>query len=328
MVNVIIPVYKARDTLPHALDSLVCQTTNKFIVTMVIDGDGEDYSDIIEIYRKRGLHITVLTLEENHGAGYARQYAMDYDAARPAKSEYFMFLDADDMYFPYAIQLLNKEIRHNESDIVIASFIRERNGEFIEFNSSTSAVTWMHGKIYRADYLRENNIRFLEELRYNEDSYFNVVAVNSTKKVARLPAAVYLWRDNPSSVTQTKEGGTYFSRANSNYIYGQAKGVKKIIEITGELPADTFAQTCLYIYYAMMQQEFEKVADRSYMDELRSLAEIPQVQNFFNTGENWIKMVNSSKGGAVIDDENIIFYQVPFSDWAQEYLIKKKEETE
>ena len=323
MLNIIIPVYKARDTLPQALNSLLCQTSNKFIVTIVIDGDGIDYSDIIEEYRRRGLHITVLILPENHGAGYARQYAMDYDANRAAKSEYYMFLDADDMYYPIAVELLTNQIRKENADIVIGSFIRERNHEFIEYNATTTAVTWMHGKIYRADYLRQNNIRFLEELRYNEDSYFNVVAVNCSDHVARLPAPIYLWRDNPNSVTQTKEGGSYFARSNTQYIHGQIQGMKRIIELKGELPADTFAQTLLYIYYAMMQQQYEHVEDYSYLDELYSLGQVKEVQDFFNNGENWIKIVNTAKAGALIDESNIIFYNLPFSDWAQKYLISK-----
>ena len=324
MVNIIIPVYKARDTLPQALNSLLCQTTNKFIVTIVIDGDGIDYSDIINDFRGRGLHITTLILPENHGAGYARQYAMDYDSQRDAKSEYYMFLDADDMYYPLAVELLTKQIRKEGADIVMASFIREHNDEFIEYNATTTAVTWMHGKIYRADYLRQNNIRFLEELRYNEDSYFNVVAVNCSDHVARMTAPVYLWRDNPNSVTQTKEGGTYFARSNTQYIYGQVKGMKKIIELKGELPKDTFAQTLLYIYYAMMQQQYEHVEDYSYLDELYSLGQLQEVKDFFNDGENWIKIVNSAKAGALIDEANIIFYNLPFSDWAQKYLLSEQ----
>ena len=37
MVNVIIPTYKARETLPAALDSLVAQTKKMFIVTISQD---------------------------------------------------------------------------------------------------------------------------------------------------------------------------------------------------------------------------------------------------------------------------------------------------
>lgn len=47
MIEVIIPVYNALDTLPKALDSLVAQTKNNFIVCLSIDGDGLNYDNII-----------------------------------------------------------------------------------------------------------------------------------------------------------------------------------------------------------------------------------------------------------------------------------------
>ena len=57
MVEVGIPVYRAKATLPNTLDSLVAQTYKEFVVTLSIDGDNEDYDDIIKNYRERGLEI-------------------------------------------------------------------------------------------------------------------------------------------------------------------------------------------------------------------------------------------------------------------------------
>ena len=50
MVEIGIPVWHSRETLPDALDSLVAQTKKMFIVCLSIDGDGEDYSDLISTY--------------------------------------------------------------------------------------------------------------------------------------------------------------------------------------------------------------------------------------------------------------------------------------
>lgn len=48
-----------------------------FLVCLSIDCDGEDYSDIIEEYRRRGLHIRVINATENGGPGAARQKVID-----------------------------------------------------------------------------------------------------------------------------------------------------------------------------------------------------------------------------------------------------------
>ena len=71
MVELGIPVYKARDTIRDTLNSLVAQTRKRFITCLSIDGDGEDYSDIIKEYQDRGLNIRVIE-GENGGPGMAR----------------------------------------------------------------------------------------------------------------------------------------------------------------------------------------------------------------------------------------------------------------
>ena len=112
IVDVIIPTYKARETLPKALDSLVAQTKKLFIVTIIQDGDGEDYSDIIEEYRRRGLQLFLISLKENKGPGGARQAGIDANKM----CDYLMFLDADDMLMPRAIEILYHEAKHERGN--------------------------------------------------------------------------------------------------------------------------------------------------------------------------------------------------------------------
>ena len=54
MVEIGIPVYKARGTLQKLLDSIMAQTSDDYCVCLSIDGDGLDYSDILAPYIDRG----------------------------------------------------------------------------------------------------------------------------------------------------------------------------------------------------------------------------------------------------------------------------------
>jgi hypothetical protein len=72
-------------------------------------------------------------------------------------------------------------------------------------------VTWLHGKIYRVKYLKDNDIHFIPELRIDEDSYFNVIAWNATDKRGELAEATYVWRNNPQSLTRLDEDEKYFT---------------------------------------------------------------------------------------------------------------------
>ena len=48
MIDIIIPIYHSKKTLPNVLGSLELQIYKEFFITLVQDCDGEDYSDIIE----------------------------------------------------------------------------------------------------------------------------------------------------------------------------------------------------------------------------------------------------------------------------------------
>ena len=140
MVEVGIPVYKARNTLPAALDSLVAQTKKNFIVCLSIDGDNEDYSDIIETYQNRGLKIRVIKSDVNRGAGGARQQVFDTTIC-----DYVMFLDADDMFMPRAVEVLYTNAKAKNYDILRGSFVREQTSQpDIFMSAKQNVITWFH----------------------------------------------------------------------------------------------------------------------------------------------------------------------------------------
>ena len=316
IVNVIIPTYKARETLPKALDSLVAQTKKMFIVTIVQDCDGEDYSDIIEEYRRRGLNIRLLSLKENVGPGGARQAGMDSDKM----CDYFMFLDADDMYTPRAVELLYRESKGHDADIASSDFIAERTAEpGVLMDVMEVPVTWCHGRIYKAKYLRDNNIRFLEGLRVNEDAYFNLIAHNCTKNKIKLKEVTYIWRDNKNSLTRAKGSEEFFLRTWKTYITSQVEALLKIIEIKGEIPPDLLGATLLYVYHYWMIAKHYKVIDEDVKNELLKIKNNPALIESMMQEKFWKHIVANLKGSTYWED-NIIFYQDRFCDWLKEYI--------
>lgn len=316
MVDVIIPTYKARETLPKALDSLVAQTKKTFVVTIVQDCDGEDYSDIISEYRKRGLGIRLLILDENKGPGGARQAGMDSDMM----CDYFMFLDADDMYTPRAVEMLYREAKGNDADIICSDFIAERAGTpGILMDVNNTPVTWCHGRIYKAKYLRDNNIRFLDGLRVNEDAYFNLIAHNCTKNKKKIKEVTYIWRDNKNSLTRSDDRGEFFKRTWETYIVSQTEALLKIIELKGFVEPNLLGATLLYVYhYWMIAKHFNVVSD-SAIAELTKLKDNRTLIDTMMEEEFWKYIVNELKG-CCLWEKNVIFYQDRFCDWLKEYI--------
>lgn len=311
MVEVGIPVYHARDTLAKGLDSLVAQTVNNFIVCLSIDGDSEDYSDIIFIYTARGLNIRIINSEVNGGPGAARQRIIDTTSC-----EYLIFMDADDMLTPRAVEILTEAIDVNNCDIVRSGFVREdieKQDVFVSYNSPI--VTWFHGKIYRTKFLREKNIRFLPDLRVDEDAYFNLVAWNLTKNRGQVNEYTYIWRDNKNSITRAQNTLDYFRANYINYIISQVEAFKKIFEVNKNIEDGMITPTLINIYYIYMRAAYFKYDMNSADNLIMQLKEQDQIQSYLNKAENWIDIVNNVKAGEVYNTEYVIFYDEPINHW-------------
>lgn len=320
MVNVIIPTYKARDTLPQALDSLVAQTKKMFVVTIVQDNDGEDYSDIIEEYQRRGLKIQLLITPHNGGPGYARQYGMD----KTLMCDYCMFLDTDDMLYPRAVDLLYREAKLKDADVITSSFVAEqKHNTAIYMDAENSPVTWTHGKIYKLEYLRKNNIRFLDELRLNEDSYFNLVAINSTKKKFKIKEMTYLWRDNPKSLTRDKTDSTFFIRSWEQYLYSQVQGLKDIERVTGSINHSLVAATLNNMYNHVMEAIYYKLSLDHAKEICLGLKNLKSLQEAIKDAEFW-KTIHTVVKGSILKNNTLIFCKMRFCDWLDEFILDKE----
>lgn len=319
MLNVIIPIFRARETLPAALDSLVAQTYKMFTVTLVNDCDGLDYSDIIEEYTHRGLHFFYLQTEVNSGPGVARQTAIDASDM----FDYIMFMDADDMMLPRCVEVLYKEAKKGDYDILTSSFLNERNYQAaVLMDVNSTPITWTHGKIYRTAYLKEKNIRFLPDLRLNEDSYFNLVAWNGTENRDRIGECLYLWRDNPNSLTRQGETHDFFYKSWDGYIYSQSMGLIKLFEIVGEkFPPALLAATLINMYKFMMQALHLEV--KNYAEGERKAHLITGHETLLkvmNTKDFWFYIRDHLPACQLIAENELFFYKQRFIDWIEMYV--------
>ena len=221
-----------------------------FFVTIVQDFDGEDYDDIITEYRRRGLKIKLLQLSKNCGPGVARQAGIKY--TYDSGIEFVMFADADDILLPYAVEILSKEIKKSNSDVISSSFYKEEYPSIVHLlDVKNTPVTWCHGKIYKVSYLMENNIYFLPDMRCSEDSYFNAVAINLTDNKSYIEVPTYYWRDNQNSLTHADD---WMERDIVQFIQGQVVALNRILQGKENLSFKYIAKVLINIYEYMMQQ--------------------------------------------------------------------------
>lgn len=321
MVEVGIPIYKARDTIRMTLDSLLTQTQKIFSVCFSIDGDDDDYKDLVNEYTARGLKIRVIKSDENLGPGAARQHIIDTTTC-----EYIMFLDADDLLMPSAVHDLYEGIKVNDFDILRSGFIHEDSGGFdVLFTANTNVITWMHGKIYRVDFLKKNNIRFLEGLRADEDAYFNQIAWYSTNKKGELNGTTYFWRDNIKSLTRRGEPDHYFKQTYISFVHSQLESLKFIYNKTNSMDIGLFGNVIINLYYYYNEAR-ERGLDCSSMEkDLYAMGKFEWVKNTFNEIAIWDLFINTTRCGGVLKESGMYFFEMNIRDWIIKFFNLTKE---
>ena len=321
MVEIGIPIYKARKTLPNLLDSIIAQTYKDFQVCFSIDGDNEDYQDIIDTYTARGLKIRVIKAEENSGAGIARQRIFD-----TTEADYLIFADADDLLMPYAIEKLYKKITSKNYSIVKSGFIRKKLNETEDatYGPQDCITTWFHGKIYSVDYIKNLGLRFLD-IRTDEDSYFNFVAWNATINRAEINEPTYIWIENKESITSKVPDKEYFCNTYMNYIRSQVEGLIFMFDNNHGIPDGLISQTLINIYNYYIRAKYYKLNGEVMENCIGRLREYNRIQEWLYKIENWQYIINTVKTGAIYDKQYVVFFNETFNLWAERLLVKKIE---
>lgn len=317
MLGIIIPAYKRQDCLREALDSLTLQTVKDFEVIVVDDHSPEPLEYCVNEYRNK-LNITYFYAEENGGPGAARQIGLNYCYEK--EHTYVMFLDSDDLYFPHAVERLLYEIEKTGSDFVSAAIWQE-NGPHTGAKIESTNQTWLHGKIYRAAYLKENNITF-PPIRTNEDVTFNLTAMECTGKKGYLDEPLYLFRLQGNSLT--KNPNAPMNMISSDYIssiYYVAKYMKdKFNGITEQILIDIYA---VYNFYQVGRAL--NLITPEVFEHTRYLVHLPEFLNSLTNIDSLNKYIAIANQYSIYEDK-IFYFNQTFIDWLAELGVEFKNE--
>lgn len=258
MINVIIPIYNndPRD-LKRAVHS--CLAQYKPVLPLVVDDHSDDY--LSEQYHDicKKLNVAYQKLDKNGGPGVARQWGIDHGY----NTDFVGFLDADDTLMPQYSTLLEKPITQEGLDIITSHIIHEGivNVEDTHIDG-TESLPWLHGKVYRKSFLKENNIRFLDDLRFNEDVYFNICAIFTTLKYATIDRQTYCWHYNVNSLTRKDDYWETRKKTNVEYCRMLARAINFVCE---KGATRNIAPLFAWLYNAY---QFQQNIDRSKIETI------------------------------------------------------------
>lgn len=201
-ISVIIPVYNAAEYLKETLDSLCAQTLKDIEIICVDDGSTDETCDILDKYSKDK---RFKILHQNHqNAGAARNAGMECASGR-----YFAFLDADDIFDIRMLEAMYNTAKQEEADVVVCGYLtRSVTGDYSEDHGNSlfsygmnmmkhkniftreeihrelfqAVVGWAWDKLFRREFIVENNIKF-QSIRTSNDGLFVYTAMVLADKI-------------------------------------------------------------------------------------------------------------------------------------------------
>lgn len=214
--SVIIPIYKAQDTLKRCVDSLLIQNCADAEIILVNDGSPDDCGKICEEYAAKFPQIKYID-KENGGVSSARNAGIDV-----AEGKYILFVDSDDYVPGSFFGEIDKALTEYEWDLVLFSHyitdgkkVTERrfapysakNGmetaERIANEISGSTINSPCAKIYKRSIIEENSVRFNEKLYIGEDWGFNIKYALNVSSISRIDKPLYyLSTENENSLSR------------------------------------------------------------------------------------------------------------------------------
>lgn len=206
-ISVIVPVYNVERYLPACLDSILSQSFGDLEVICVNDGSPDRSGEILGLYARLDPRVRVISIE-NQGVSHARNVGID-----AAQGTYLCFVDSDDLLMPDALRIVVEAFQENGDDIVkySAQAFPAQNSNFwidsclcvgeglfegysspLIFDEHTRPFPW--NGAYRTDFIRQNGIRFPEDLSLGEDQVFSFATLCRSRMTQLIPDQLYRYR--------------------------------------------------------------------------------------------------------------------------------------
>ena len=187
--SVVIPVHNAGKTIRRCVDSLFANTFRDMEVIAVEDGSKDDSWAVLEELAKKYPGLTILKNAENKGVSYTRNRGLEQ-----AKGEIICFTDSDDWVEPDYLERFSETLSAYPKAFPVCGFVNhdEKYGgrrdeyrwsdfegiktvplkEKLEELHQHTLLQQLWNKAFRAEVIREHQIRFDERISIGEDFRF------------------------------------------------------------------------------------------------------------------------------------------------------------
>lgn len=209
-ISIIVPIYNASKYIRKCIDSLVNQSKKELEFILINDGSTDNTEEVIKEYNDKRIKYFK---NKNQGIGKTRNFGID-----KASGKYIMFVDSDDYLDIDACLDLYEVIERDKSDLVVCDFYKDIDGVLEEVVIPNFEITSLKknksllldinlspwNKIYRTKIIRDNNIKFVENLKY-EDAPFVVDAIRFSSRISKLNKRLNYYVIHSNSETTVRD---------------------------------------------------------------------------------------------------------------------------
>lgn len=219
-ISVIIPVYNPGVYFEECLQSVFAQTFTDFELICVNDASKDKLVlQLLETYRNKYSNMKVLHMEQNVGAGEARNRGFQV-----AVGEYVIFLDSDDVYAKELLERMYSKCEEMDADVCVCGYVNfdaqdEKREPISESKPNVSNLensnkekyllywdTSPWNKLCKRNFLLENNIYF-QSLSSQNDVFFSLMVAKYAVKKAYITETnlIKSRRNIPTQITANKD---------------------------------------------------------------------------------------------------------------------------
>lgn len=205
--SIIICGYNIEQYVGKAIKSILKQTYKDYEIILVNDGSVDN--TLLEMKKYESDNVIVIDNKKNLGLGASRNIGVEM-----AEGEYILYLDGDDtMYNNETLYKINKVLEQEAADITFFGVQYIGNGNKLYLSNADNSTKearlscdiffGVPSKCWKAEFLRKNNITFIEDMYY-EDMVYSMKATILANKLnyGEFPIFNY-YRNRPGSIMST-----------------------------------------------------------------------------------------------------------------------------
>lgn len=220
-ISIIIPLYNAENYISKCLDSIKNQTYKNFEIIVINDKSKDNSWGILNDYVSEHLNLNFIIInnEINLGLSKTRNKGIDL-----ATGGYILFMDNDDTLADALSLQYFIDQTDNDPDIILGKTrfllndvpkesnyhrLKNKKGTYTDneildgfFSGEWAVTAW--NKLYKTAFLKNNNLKFLDDLLHEDELWAFETAI-AAKKINFLQEETYVYysMSNPNSMTAT-----------------------------------------------------------------------------------------------------------------------------